>query len=60
MSFVTAIMQFIARQKGLPLDNMAIYTDVTFLKGSEEVQKSAEIGAYVHGVYLEGAAWEFG
>lgn len=24
MSFITAVMQFIARDKGLPLDNMAI------------------------------------
>lgn len=60
MSFITAVMQFIAREKGLPLDNMAIQTDVTTMRGPEEVLKRAEVGAYIHGIYLEGAAWELG
>jgi hypothetical protein len=33
---------------------------VTAIKGSEEVVAPAENGAYIHGVYLEGAAWELG
>lgn len=60
MSFITAVMQFIAREKNLPLDNMSIQTDVTYMKGPEEVVKAAEVGAYIHGLYLEGAAWELG
>lgn len=39
---------------------MAIQTDVTYMKGPEEVVKAAEVGAYIHGLYLEGAAWELG
>jgi len=30
------------------------------MKGPEEVTTSAENGAYIHGFFLEGAAWEFG
>jgi hypothetical protein len=33
---------------------------VTAIKGHEEVVAAAENGAYIHGVYLEGAAWELG
>lgn len=60
MSFLTAIMQNTARLKVLPLDNMALQTNVTLFKTPEEVPGPAENGAYVHGFVLEGAAWEFG
>lgn len=60
MSFLTAIMQFTARQKGQALDQMTIQTNVTQLKGPEEVANPAENGAYIHGLFLEGAAWELG
>jgi dynein heavy chain len=57
MSFLTAIMQNTSREKILPLDNMALQTNITFFKSPEEVQAPAENGAYVHGLVLEGAAW---
>ena len=52
MSFLTAIMQNTARQKVLPHDNMSLQTNVTLLKGPEEVHNHAENGAYVHGFVL--------
>lgn len=52
MSFLTAIMQNTARQKVLPLDNMALQTNITLFKGAEEVPGPAENGAYVHGFVL--------
>jgi dynein heavy chain len=39
---------------------MAIQTDITTKRGPEDVTGPAEQGAYIHGLYLEGAAWEFG
>ncbi len=39
---------------------MTIQTNITQLKGPEDVNSAAENGAYVHGLYLEGAAWELG
>jgi len=60
MSFLTAIMQNTARAKGFPLDNMSLQTNVTAMKGPEDVVNPAENGSYIHGLYLEGAAWELG
>lgn len=39
---------------------MVIQTNVTSMKNSEDVVNPAENGAYIHGLYLEGAAWEMG
>jgi dynein heavy chain len=60
MSFLTAIMQVTARAQGLALDDMTLRTDVTNMKGFDEVPDAAEGGAYVHGLYLQGASWEMG
>eukprot|EP01017_Pseudomicrothorax_dubius_P026129 TRINITY_DN2891_c0_g1_i1.p1 TRINITY_DN2891_c0_g1~~TRINITY_DN2891_c0_g1_i1.p1 ORF type:complete len:733 (+),score=221.94 TRINITY_DN2891_c0_g1_i1:69-2201(+) len=60
MSFLTAIMQTTARSKELPLDNMTLQTDVTGYKGPEDIQTYAEQGFFIHGLFLEGAAWEIG
>jgi len=60
MSFLTAIMQVTARTYQLPLDDMCLKTDVTNITDHEEIQAYPEAGAYVHGFFLEGAAWEMG
>ena len=57
-AFNTAIMQVTARRDGLPLDNMTIATAVTSLSKAEEVIDHPKNGGrYVHGLYMEGAAW---
>merc|ERR1712086_1034031 len=60
MSFLTAIMQVTARQKGLALDDMTLKTNVTNTKDPKEIPEVATDGAYVHGFFLEGAGWEMG
>jgi len=60
MSFLTAVMQNTARLDGYPLDNMALQTTVTQIRSHEDVQKESESGAYIHGLFLEGATWELG
>jgi len=44
----------------MALDYMCIQTNVTSLRGSEDVNNPSDNGAYIHGFYLEGAAWESG
>jgi len=60
MSFLTAIMQLTARAKQLPLDNMALQTVVTNIREEMDVTAYPESGAYIHGLFLEGACWEYG
>ena len=49
-------MQTYARARGLPLDVMRFVTDVTAKAGPEAVgSEPAPVGAYVHGLFLEGA-----
>jgi dynein heavy chain len=60
MSFLTAITQVTARTKGLALDDMTLKSDVTNVKDPKEITELPEEGAYIHGFFLEGAAWEMG
>jgi len=60
MSYLTAIMQVTARNEGLALDNMALKTTVINIEKYKEVAERAEVGAYVHGFFLQGAKWELG
>lgn len=58
MSFLTAVMQLTARQKGLPLDSMVLDTEVTHFRDHSEIISNPEQGVYIHGLFLEGASWE--
>uniref|UniRef100_A0A2H8TE33 Dynein beta chain, ciliary n=2 Tax=Melanaphis sacchari TaxID=742174 RepID=A0A2H8TE33_9HEMI len=56
-SFLTAIMQSTARKHELPLDKMCLQCDVT-KKHKEEFSGAARDGAYIHGLFMEGARWD--
>lgn len=56
-SFLTAIMQQMARKNEWPLDRMALQCDVT-KKVREDMAGPPREGAYVHGLYMEGARWD--
>lgn len=57
-AFNTAVMQVTARKNNLPLDNMTIETHVTTMKKETEPAGYPEDGAYVHGLFMEGARWD--
>ncbi|XP_070335212.1 dynein axonemal heavy chain 9 isoform X1 [Odocoileus virginianus] len=56
-SFLTAIMQSTARRNEWPLDQMTLQCDVT-KKNREEFRSPPREGAYVHGLFMEGARWD--
>lgn len=56
-SFLTAIMQQMARKNEWPLDKMALSCDVT-KKSREDMSGPPREGAYVHGLFMEGARWD--
>jgi len=56
-SFLTAIMQAMARKNEWPLDKMCLQCDVT-KKTKEDFSSSPREGAYIHSLYMEGARWD--
>ena len=46
-----------ARQFGQPLDNMTTETHMTTWLDPAQVKKQPGDGAFIHGVYIEGARW---
>lgn len=56
-SFLTAIMQTTARKNEWPLDRMVLTVDVT-KKLREEFTTAPREGAYIHGLFMEGARWD--
>jgi dynein heavy chain len=56
-SFLTAIMQVTARKNEWPLDKMALNVDV-LKKTREEMTAPPREGAYICGLYMEGARWD--
>ncbi len=56
-SFLTAIMQSMARKNEWPLDKMCLQCDVT-KKNREDFSAPPREGAYVHGLFMEGARWD--
>jgi dynein heavy chain len=60
MSYLTAIMQVTARNEGLALDNMMLKTTVLNIEKPKDCTERPEVGAYIHGFFLQGAKWELG
>ncbi|NXG00743.1 DYH9 protein, partial [Sakesphorus luctuosus] len=56
-SLLTAIMQTTARKNKWPLDKMTLQCDVT-KKGREDFASPPREGAYIHGLFMEGARWD--
>merc|ERR1719450_680699 len=56
-SFLTAVMQLCCQTQGLELDKLQVYTEVT-KRDVKQVDAHSKEGAYVTGMYLEGARWD--
>lgn len=52
-SFLTAIMQSMARKNEWPLDKMCLSVEVT-KKNREDITAPPREGSYVHGLFMEG------
>jgi dynein heavy chain len=56
-SFLTAVMQTTARRNDWPLDKTVIQTEIT-KKQPEEISAAQREGAFISGLFLEGARWD--
>jgi len=57
-TYLAALVQQCCRAKGWPLDRSTLFTKTTKMTEPNQVKKKPENGAYVDGLYLEGAAWD--
>jgi dynein heavy chain len=57
-SFLTALKQITCQLQQMELDKLQVYTDVTKKADSKAVTEQAKDGAFVTGMWLEGARWE--
>jgi len=56
-SYLTAIKQICCQNQGLELDKLQVFTDVT-KKEAKQVDTESKDGAFVTGMFLEGARWD--
>eukprot|EP00611_Tribonema_gayanum_P006577 TRINITY_DN1584_c0_g1_i3.p1 TRINITY_DN1584_c0_g1~~TRINITY_DN1584_c0_g1_i3.p1 ORF type:complete len:771 (+),score=253.87 TRINITY_DN1584_c0_g1_i3:390-2702(+) len=59
-AYLTAVMQVTARKTGAPLDKMTTETHITTFMDPAQCDYVPEDGAFVHGLFLEGARWATG
>eukprot|EP01033_Poteriospumella_lacustris_P002495 gene2501-1816_t len=59
-SYLTAVMQVTARRTGMPLDQMTTETHVSTFMKPDGIDYFPVDGAFVHGLYIEGARWATG
>jgi dynein heavy chain len=59
-SYLTAVMQVTARRTGMPLDQMTTETHVTTFMRPDFIDYYPTDGAFIHGLYIEGARWPTG
>merc|ERR1719271_1907102 len=56
-SFLTAIKQLCCQQQQLELNKLQVFTEVT-KRDAKAVDAAARDGAFVSGLFLEGARWD--
>jgi len=56
-SFLTAIMQATAQAQQLELDKLMVYTEVSKKNDASDVQAPSKDGAFISGLFLQGARW---
>merc|ERR1712070_705093 len=59
-AFLTAVIQVTARRTSMPLDRMTTETHVSTLMDPTEAVSYPVDGAFINGLYMEGARWMTG
>eukprot|EP01105_Mastigella_eilhardi_P016134 TRINITY_DN3695_c0_g1_i1.p1 TRINITY_DN3695_c0_g1~~TRINITY_DN3695_c0_g1_i1.p1 ORF type:complete len:4489 (-),score=1285.68 TRINITY_DN3695_c0_g1_i1:87-13553(-) len=57
-AYLTSLVQTASRKMSWPLDKTVLITKITNTIDPAMLTERPEIGCYIHGLYLEGAAWD--
>ncbi|KAF8276972.1 putative dynein heavy chain [Trypanosoma cruzi] len=57
-SYISALVQVVCRRYKWPLDRSSVVTKVTTYMTPQEIQERPKDGAYVSGLFIEGARWD--
>ena len=57
-SFLTAVRQTGAQRMGAELDKLTIATEITKKMSKDEIDAPSRDGAYISGMYMQGARWD--
>jgi dynein heavy chain len=58
-TYLAALVQTVCREKGWPLDKSALFTACTSFTDGSQVKERPSHSAFIEGLYLEGAAWDW-
>eukprot|EP00965_Chrysotila_dentata_P219539 6191202-Pleurochrysis_carterae.AAC.1 len=60
LAFLMAMQQVLARRNGWRVEQLSLSVDVSKKTNPEDIESASRDGAYVHGLFLEGARWDVG
>lgn len=57
--FLTSVLQGYSRAEMIPVDQLSFEFDVEATDNSEEIVNAPEQGIFIHGLFIDGAAWDY-
>merc|ERR1719487_458719 len=57
--FLTSVLQGYSREKQIPVDRLAFEFNLLSTSETDEIDDYPEEGIFVHGIFMDGSAWDF-
>ncbi|CAK0820955.1 unnamed protein product, partial [Prorocentrum cordatum] len=57
--FLTSVLQGYSRSKTIPVDQLSFEFNMEDTDDAGELEGAPDAGIYVHGLFMDGAAWDF-
>jgi len=57
--FNTSVLQGYSRANMIPVDALSFEFNIESTDDPEELEEPPEVGIYVHGLFMDGAAWDY-
>jgi dynein heavy chain len=57
--FLTSVLQGYSRSNMIPVDQLSFEFTVQEIEDASEIEGAPELGIYVHGLFMDGCAWDY-